>query len=70
MAKPDLQPVYVDVDASDGQLSRLRGNLGLTQVFGSADMIREANQTNAISAGLKVGGIWIRSDVDHLMYRI
>lgn len=66
MAKPDLQPVYVNIDVKNGQLSRLRSNLSLAQVFGSSEMTRTA----AEPVDLEVGGIWIDTANEVLRYKI
>ena len=67
MAKPDLQAVYVD--PNDGQLKRLKGKLGLAQAL--ENIIVAANEGAAITAGLKIGGVWAdSSDSNTLKFRV
>ena len=54
MAKPDLQAVYVD--PTDGDLRRLDGKLGLKVAF--ENMIDAANDGNAESSGVPIGGLY------------
>ena len=55
MAKPDLQPVYVD--PNDGQLKRLKGKLGLG-VSSLNELPAFADDSAADSGGLKIGEMY------------
>ncbi|RLB95396.1 MAG: hypothetical protein DRH90_25550 [Deltaproteobacteria bacterium] len=55
MAKPDLQPVYVD--PNDGQLKRLKGKLGLG-VSNLNNLPEHNDDTAADGGGIPVGGMY------------
>ncbi len=66
MAKPDLQPVYLNT--TTGDLKRLKGKLGLSPAFDN--LLTAAGPGDAAVSGVPIGGIYIEVTTTGLAVRL
>lgn len=66
MAKPDLQPAYINT--ATGDVKRLKGKLGLAE--GMENLVGAADDTAAAASGVPIRGVYYDSDTNPGMLRV